>query len=389
MVLARRQFLAAVAVQTVKTFPGVPRDYLVEPSEIPAFWVTAYDDVQRYLASHVRKGRVEEIGRSAGGRVIRAVSYGVPRAGKGTTTFSGALGFGDVAAYRGPDHERTVYFGMACVHGAEFEGIAGMVNLLSVLETGADLRGKPWPAIVETAARLGRVVLVPVANPDGRARIPVRMVKHRGSDHFVQEYLNTGGRPDGKLIGWPQVKQHIPLDFSTVQFPGGYPNDAGINIQHDDFFGARQPETQALFDLARRERPDLVMNLHTGAVFMHPLRPFVEPALIPAWEQSYRRIMTALTEAGLQKTNNPSVEADPARERMSPYNLDTALNLHCGTLAMVVESPSHNFSSAVKDGKPLLYTPDMLVDAQLILHREAMGFLADTGGRARWTAPRR
>jgi hypothetical protein len=31
--------------------------------------------------------------------------------------------------------------GMACVHGGEFEGIVGVVNLLSVLETGKDLRG--------------------------------------------------------------------------------------------------------------------------------------------------------------------------------------------------------------------------------------------------------
>jgi hypothetical protein len=318
-----------------------------------------------------------------------AVFYGTPRAGRGTTTFSGALGYGDAAAYRGPGHPRTVYLGLAAVHGAEFEGIVGMVNLVSVLETGADLRGKPWPRITAAAAALNRVVLVPVSNPDGRARVPLRMIRHRGASYTVQEYFNTGGRPDGKLIGWPQCKQNIPLDFSTVQFPGGYPNDAGVNIQHDDFFGVRQPETQALFDLAARERPDLTMNMHTGAVFIHPLRPFVEPALAPVWEQFYRRVITRLTEAGLQKTADPAVEANPAREKLSAYNLDTALNLHCGTLAMVVESPSHSYADAQKDGKPFVHTPDMLVDAQLTVHQEAMGFLADTGGRARWTPGRR
>ena len=55
---------------------------------------------------------------------------------------------------------------------------------------------------------------------------------------------------------------------TKTQFPGGYPNDAGVNIQHDDFFGARQPETQAQFDLVARERPDLTMNMHTGASFV-------------------------------------------------------------------------------------------------------------------------
>jgi hypothetical protein len=100
-------------------------------------------------------------------------------------------------------------------------------------------------------------------------------------------------------------------------------------------------------------------------------------------------VITRLTEAGLQKTADPAVEANPAREKLSAYNLDTALNLHCGTLAMVVESPSHSYADAQKDGKPFFHTPDMLVDAQLTVHQEAMGFLADTGGRARWTPGRR
>jgi hypothetical protein len=32
-----------------------------------------------------------------------------------------------------------------------------------------------------------------------------------------------------------------------------------------------------------------------------------------------------------------------------------------------------------------MHTPDHLLDAQLICHQEAMGFLAETGGRWRWT----
>ena len=40
------------------------------------------------------------------------------------------------------------------------------------------------------------------------------------------------------------------MDLSIPGFPGGYPNDAGVNIQHVIFLGKKQPETQALFDLA-------------------------------------------------------------------------------------------------------------------------------------------
>jgi predicted deacylase len=271
------------------------------------------------------------------------------------------------------------------VHGGEFEGMVGAINLISVIETGADLRGKPWPGIVAMAKALDRIIVIPIANPDGRVRVPLRMIKHRGTDYTVHEYFNTGAKPDGSIIGWPQCKQNIPLDFSSTQFPGGYPNDAGVNIQHDDFFGSRQPETQALLDLAAIERPDLVMNMHTGAQFMHPLRPFVEPVLTPAFEELYRRVMTGLTKASLAGTEDTAVEADPKRERMSPYNLDTALNLHCGALSVVVESPAHDYSPATRLGKPFRQTPELLLDAQMICHEQSMCFLSETGGRTAWT----
>jgi len=215
------------------------------------------------------------------------------------------------------------------------------------------------------------------------------MIKHRGTDYTVHEYFNTGAKADGTIIGWPQCKENIPLDFSKTQFPGGYPNDAGVNIQHDDFFGVRQPETQALLDLAAAERPDLIMNMHTGAQFMHPLRPFVEPVLTPAFEELYRRVMTGLTRAGLAKTDDPAVESNPARERMSAYNLDTALNLHCGALSLVVESPAHDYSPAERLGKPFRQTPELLLDAQMICHENAMRLLAETGGRTQWTQKKR
>jgi hypothetical protein len=372
-------------LQRKRTGFSVPSDYLREPQQIPDFWVSTYEEVERFLDGRVRKGTVREVGRSAGVRPIRAVVYGRPRAGKGTTTFSGALGYGDVRAWLGPDYARKVYLGMASVHGGEFEGIVGIVNLIAVLESGTDLRGRTWPWITAAAAALDRIILIPILNVDGRSRVPIRMGVHRGTDHTVAEYFNTGGHPDGSLIGWPNCKEFIPLDFSGTQFPGGYPNDAGVNVQHDDFFGRPQPETRALLGLAALERPDMTLNMHTGATFIQPLRPFIEPALTPTFDALYRRVMTKLTAAGLQASDDATVEADPARERPSVFNLDSALNLHCGSLSVLVESPSHSFSTAKRKGQPFLHTPDHLLDAQLICHQEAMGFLAETGGRWRWT----
>lgn len=389
MTLERRQFLGALAAAPAVRRFNIRPDYLGEADHIPEFWLGSFNEVQRFLDTRVRKGTVRVIGTSAGRRPIRAVFYGKAREGKGTSTFSGSLGFGDVTAYRGPDHQRKVYIGMSGVHGGEFEGMVGTVNLISILETGKDLRGREWPEIAAAAGALDRLILIPILNVDGRARIPLRMIRHRGTDHNVHEYFNTGAKPDGSIIGWPQCKQNIPLDFSSTQFPGGYPNDAGVNLQHDDFFGARQPETQALFDLTARERPDVILNMHTGATYMHPLRSFIEPVLAPQFEAVYRRIMTGLTEAGQQETMDAARHADPARERLSAFNLDTALNLHCGALTVLVESPSHNFSTAKKEGKPYFHTPENLLDAQLVCHREALRFLAETGGRSRWTPGRK
>ncbi|MEN6533880.1 MAG: M14 family zinc carboxypeptidase [Bryobacteraceae bacterium] len=378
------------AAERPAAFPDIPASYLEQAEHIPEFWVNTVEDVNRFLDEHVRKGSVQQIGVSAGGRPIRAVFYGTPREGKGTTTFSGSLGFGDTRAYRGSGHERTVYLGLAGVHGGEFEGIAGMVNLISVIETGKDLRGREWPEITAAAASLGRLILVPVVNVDGRSRVPLRMEKYRGSDETVHEYFNTGGRLDGKIIDWPQCKEFIPLDFSRTQFPGGYPNDAGVNVQHDDFLGKRQPETQALFDLVARERPDLVLNMHTGAVFPLVLRPFAEPVLTPVFENLFRRVQGRLAVEDYQATIDPEREGAASRmKRLSSYNLDTALNLHCGALSVVIESPSHGFSTAKRDGKPVIFTVDDLVSVQLFCHLEAMRFLGDTGGRARWLPAKR
>ncbi len=368
----------------------IPDDYLRQAPVIPDFWVSEYKEVYAFLDNTVKKGSIEVIGNSAGGREIKAVLYGSPRQGKGTTTFSGSLGFGDVAAYRGPDHGKTVYMGMAAVHGGEFEGIVGMVNLISVLETGKDLRGKEWPQINEVASKIDRLVLIPVTNPDGRERIPLRMEFYRDTDFTVAEYLNTGGDDKGKITGWPQIKEFIPMDFSKPGFPGGYPNDNGVNFQHDNFLGNIQPETQALFDLTDREKPDVVINLHTGAVYMRMDRPLGEPALHSAFDTLFHYVHSELAVKGLQYTNDPAIEGNASEQASTgAYNLDGALNWHCGALSVVVESPSHSFSGNRETQKRNIELPDNLLDAQLICHQQAMKFLAETGGRSKWLPGRK
>ncbi len=215
------------------------------------------------------------------------------------------------------------------------------------------------------------------------------METYRGTDFTVAEYLNTGGKPDGTITGWPQIKEFIPMDMSRPGFPGGYPNDAGVNIQHDDFLGKHQPETQALFDLAEREKPDLILNMHTGAVYMRMDRPVGEPVLVPVFDKLFTYVHSELAVKGLQYSKNPKVAGNPELATNGVFNLDGALDFHCGALSLVIESPSHSFSGKNEKGQPVMLTVENLLESQLICHQQAMKFLAETGGRSVWTPARK
>ncbi|NGM61039.1 hypothetical protein G5B30_03810 [Sphingobacterium sp. SGG-5] len=374
------------------SYDAIPEGYLDEAKDIPNFWVATVEEVNTYLKTRVKKGKVETVGTSAGGRPIMSVSYGTARSEEGkTTTFSGSLGVFDIAPYRGKDNNKTVYMGLGGVHGFELEGIMGIINMIEVFETGKDLSGKARPELAAMLDSVDRIVLIPLVNPDGRARIPIRMETDKGVDSpesfTVHEYLNTGGKKDGSIIGWPDVKKYIPMDFANFGFPGGYPNDNGVNIMHDDFFGSPQPETKMLFDIAAREKPDLIINMHTGVpknnYFMQIHRPFAEPEVQPIFEELYKQIKTSLTQHNLQGSTDAAVESTPP-QKYSRYNLGTALNLHCGALSVVIETPSHGFQGTNLAGIPTAHTPESLLDAQLIAHLESMKFLAETGGRSQW-----
>lgn len=371
------------------TMDKVPPEFLLDRQDIPAFWKSSVDEVGQYLDQQVHRGQVTTIGHTVTGRPIQAVCYGKPRQGQGATTFSGSLGCKDVSRWIGPDYDKKVAWIMSGEHGGEFEGIMASVNLLNVIETGCDLRGQPQPELQRIALELDRLIVIPIVNVDGRIRVPKRMHRHMESGNAIQQFFNTGVRKDGKNIGWPQCKQTIPLDFSQTLFPGGYPNEAGVNIIHDDFLGGRcQPETRALLDLAAAEKPDLIATFHTGVpgdnYFIRVCRPFLEPGLIQAWEGLYRHVHTRLALEGLQSSRDPQIEADPTEPKPSPFNLQSALNLHCGALVSLVESPCHAFDARDRQGNPTAHTPQTILDAHLCVHREHLRYLLETGGRIRW-----
>jgi hypothetical protein len=110
----------------------------------------------------------------------------------------------------------------------------------------------------------------------------------------------------------------------------------------------------------------------------------MEDALAPAFNGLYRAVHTALVRAGMQGSNDLSVEAEPPLNTSYGYNLDTALDFHCGVLSVVVEFPSHGYAGKNQRGDVVRQSADQLLDAELTVQKEAMKYLADTGGRARW-----
>jgi len=198
----------------------------------PQFFQTSFGAVQE-AASQAKQGTASEIGRSAGGRPLLAVSYGEKEPIARTANLSSALSGGGPQAFFGENpRKKQVLMITAGVHGAEMEGIAAALNLLSLLESGQDLRGRELPGILEAAEKL-RIVVVPCLNPDGRARIPLddpttwtpeEMEKYRHG-------LDKIGRP----VGWPQCKLVHPRNPEEDSFLGGYFNDAGVNPSHGVF----------------------------------------------------------------------------------------------------------------------------------------------------------
>lgn len=226
----------------------------------PSFYPTTLEAVEKAV-SQLKRGQAREFGRSVGGRPLWAVAYGEKEPIARTANLSSALAARLPEAFFGPPRRNQVMLITAAVHGAEMEGIAASLNLISILETGADLRAQPWPGITAAAERL-RLIIVPSLNPDGRARIPAD--DPTGWTEAEIEKYRHGLHADGSQITWPACKVPHPRDPAQDSFLGGYFNDAGVNPLHGVFLSPEiAPESHAALALALDETPDFALDLHS------------------------------------------------------------------------------------------------------------------------------
>jgi hypothetical protein len=340
------------------------------PRDLPDFWRSTLEDVDREVQA-ARAGTVETIAVSPGGRPVYAVRYGERDDLHTQANYNSAVAAREPAFFARKDETtKPVILFLGPVHGQEVEGIVGLVNLIHVAETGSDHRGRPWPEL-KRRLDLFRVLIVPSANPDGRARCPY--------DSFVGVPTRTmtkygqGTRRDGSLYGWPGAKAVHPMR-GDVGILGAYFNDDGVNPMHDDFFLPMAKETEAILRLAREEAPDIAVSLHS-----HESPPVVlQVSYVPVFMKERvrdlsRRVKERYEDEGLPygRVIAPRVE-DQEPGPTSSFNLASALHHVSGAMAFTFEC-SHG--STGEGGPPV--THGQILDVQLLLYDEMLRYVLE------------
>src|SRR5262245_50790393 len=183
MTMKRREALSLMGGLALST-PAVVEDK-PEQAALPAFWKSRLPDVDAAVAE-VKRGRARVLAKSAGGRNIHLVAYGEKQEPNSSANYNSACGGNDPGSYAHKDgRQKPVIFLLGPVHGQEIEGVAGLVNLIRVAETGRDWRDREWKRLAENLSQC-RVLIVPSGNPDGRARCSY--------DSWVGEDLETHER---------------------------------------------------------------------------------------------------------------------------------------------------------------------------------------------------
>ncbi|HUU28079.1 MAG TPA: M14 family zinc carboxypeptidase [archaeon] len=298
-------------------------------NQIPSFWKSRVSDIEEVLKS-VSRGKVRQFGESYGHRPIYFVSYGEREPYARTANFSSAIYSGHPEAFCERDKQaKPVLLILGPVHGGELEGIVSCLNLIEILETGSDFRGQKWPGISSRADKL-RIGIVPLANPDGRARLPYDSFV--GQTNETMHKYSQGTRKDGTLYNWPYVSRNHPM-VGDVGFLGAYFNDGGVNIYLDCFFRPMAPETRAIFDLAIDEAPDMIVGLHSHEMPAEFLQTYLVPPKLREWTaEIQKRYAGLMKEKGLPFT-------PPRPTSSNAFELSDALYHTTGAVSILFEGP--------------------------------------------------
>ena len=354
---------------------GDQPEHVVPPEDPPKhpmlldWWKSRLDDIETEVKA-LRRATVATVATSPGGLPVYAVFYGGREDFHAQANYNSAIAAGNAAhyAHKGRDTKTVVFF-LGPVHGQELENIVGTVNLIHILETGRDHRGKDWGDLKSKADQC-RIVVVPCGNPDGRRRCPYDSFV--GLPHLTMTKYGQGTRRDGTLWGWPWVKAVHPM-MGEVGILGCYFNDDGVNPMHDDFFGSMAAETRAILDIARAEAPDVVVSLHSNEDPPFLVQTGSVPRVIG------RRILELAerVKARLVREHLPNgpihelIEDDGTKLPGRYFNLTSAIHHACGAMAFTFEC-LHGVLLA--DQSEPIVTHEQILDIQLCLFDEILSY---------------
>lgn len=317
---------------------------------VPEWWCSDADQINDEFARSVKRGKVSNLAISPGNRPIQQVCYGDPEPDcKGTANLNSAVGSGNKNAYVDRTaRNRPVMVVLAGIHGHEVEGIVSAMSLIRIMETGADLLGQDQVELADKLNQL-RLVIVPLCNPDGRARVPYRGWVGLPQDEMTR--WGQGTRKNGELYRWQPSKAVHPM-VGDVGLLGAYFDDHGINMMHDDWADPMSMTTKAVLQLVATEGPDCLINLHS-----YSFAPGILATAYTSLEHEQRlhsfceKYYARLSNLGLRHNTFPhrmfGPLADPKR-RSPSFNLQSML-YHVGTdFSILYESP-HGVTSASAD----------------------------------------
>lgn len=332
---------------------------------IPVYWKSYVDDCIE-IVKDVKKGKLVAETVSAGGRPVQLILYGKKNDFGRTANLSCALGASDKNCYAdksSPDYKPTLLL-VGCVHGGEFEGTVALNNLISLLETGVDLKGDKNEFFENLTDRVN-LLIIPCMNPDGRNRIDFSTFVGKTFEDL--RYYNQGTWNDGSLCGWPECKKIHPMK-GHCQFLGAYFNDDGINFMHDNFFGTKSAETQFLFDIADEYVPDYTILLHGGT---NTTNCILKPSYAP---DAVKEDVTALENAVKAHCENENLAyyvtpMDRGENKPTPcsFNLTSALYQYIGEPCVTYES-----NQGLTNCKGAAMTHDEIYRSHMIMFEEAV-----------------
>lgn len=348
-------------------------------SEIPSWWKGSTQDVLDTIQL-VKKGEVELLCETPGKRPVYMVRYGKKNNLKRTANYSSAMGAGNYNCYAdksGADYIPTVAI-IGAEHGGEFEGTVAINNLIKNIETGTDYAGNENRELMEVLQGIN-LLLIPCVNMDGRDRIPLKTIVGQSFEGF--RYYSQGTWKDGTLCMHPACKEVHPLK-DCCDFLGGYFNDDGVNIVHDNFFFPMAEETKALLKLADEYVPDISLHLHGGGNCKQQFYQFdyMPKGVKDKIAELSMRLVDASKKAGLGDHYYwREVKGREDGEKAPSFNIQSAWTAICGEPAIVYESNQGLLYEEGRPGYEESYSFEEIYRHHIILFRETFDYVKMCG----------